>query len=131
MDDKLKAQIGKALTFGRIYYKLNGKEIVPVDDLYEWGSWFQAANRQVARTVFYAYRKKRVYKILVSTAFLGIDHAWINGTAPILFETMVFGGPHDNAQHRCATWGEAETMHESTLDYVLADMRHHYQIIHV
>lgn len=41
----------------------------------------------------------------VSTLFLGMDH--IGG----LFETMVFGGPIDGFQIRCATAAQARAIH--------------------
>jgi hypothetical protein len=46
----------------------------------------------------------------VSTVFLGLDHAWGKGP-PMLFETMIFGGEHDQYQERCSTWEQAEEMH--------------------
>lgn len=46
----------------------------------------------------------------VSTIFLAIDHRRSDGP-PILFETMIFGGPFDQYQERCSTWEEAEAMH--------------------
>lgn len=47
----------------------------------------------------------------VSTVFLGIDHQYIDGLPPILFETMVFGGILDNWQWRYMTYREAEIGH--------------------
>ena len=47
---------------------------------------------------------------MVSTVFLGLDHAFDGGT-PLLFETMIFGGEHDEYQERYATWDEAEAGH--------------------
>lgn len=47
----------------------------------------------------------------VSTVFLGLDHNWTNQGAPIVFETMVFGGPFDQEQERYSTWAEAEAGH--------------------
>jgi hypothetical protein len=48
----------------------------------------------------------------VSTIFLGLDRRFEGEGPPILFETMVFGGKHDQYQERCATWDEAEAMHQ-------------------
>lgn len=50
-------------------------------------------------------------EIYVSTMFLGIDHRFDDGP-PMIFETMIFGGPHDQWQERCSTWTEAEEMHK-------------------
>ena len=49
----------------------------------------------------------------VSTVFLQVDHSWNRGPndPPIVFETMVFGGPFDQEQERYATWAEAESGH--------------------
>jgi len=58
--------------------------------------------RRVARTEFPGGH--------VSTVFLQLDHSW-SGETPILFETMVFGGPFDQEQERYATWAEAEAGH--------------------
>jgi hypothetical protein len=43
--------------------------------------------------------------------FLGIDHNFFGDGPPILFETMVFGGPMDQDQRRYSTWDEAEFGH--------------------
>jgi hypothetical protein len=48
--------------------------------------------------------------IHVSTVFLGIDHGF-GEAAPVLFETMVFGGELDLFQDRYATWNEAVAGH--------------------
>lgn len=46
----------------------------------------------------------------VSTVFLTVDHGF-GRARPILFETMIFGGPHDLATWRYGSWAEAETGH--------------------
>jgi hypothetical protein len=55
----------------------------------------------------------------VSTVFLGLDHSFGDGP-PVLFETMVFGGPLDQEQERCCTWEEAEAMHAAMVARVIA-----------
>lgn len=90
-------------------YILEGKTPKPVDDLINWGKWFQTAERHVAQD--------RIGEVRVSTVFLGLDHAW-GGGPPLLFETMIFGGPHDQYQERCSTWEEAEAMHATALKLV-------------
>jgi hypothetical protein len=47
----------------------------------------------------------------VSTVFLGLNHAWGDRDPPLLFESMVFGGPFSDDQERYATWAEAEAGH--------------------
>jgi hypothetical protein len=46
----------------------------------------------------------------VSTVWLGIDHSSWDGP-PIIFETMIFGGPNDGFQARYATKEAALTGH--------------------
>ena len=58
----------------------------------------------------------------VSTVFLAMEHGRDLSGRPILFETMVFGGPHDGFQQRYCTWEEAEAGHESML-WVLTEER--------
>ena len=51
--------------------------------------------------------------ILVSTVFLGFDHGFLDDNGPpILFETMIFGGKHDQYQERYTTWDDAVAGHE-------------------
>lgn len=87
---------------------LNDKrEPVAEPDLLAWAKWFgdHNAERVVARTEIGASR--------VSTVFLGLDHNFARRGAPILWETMVFGGRLDQEQDRCSgSWQDAEAMHK-------------------
>jgi len=81
-------------------------------DLLVWGRWFETADRHVAKT-------QRTRGVRVSTVFLGIDHNLSfydpHERAPVLFETMVFGGPLDQAiQLRYTTQEDAENGHHDT-----------------
>lgn len=40
---------------------------------------------------------------------------------PILFETMIFGGKHDQDMWRYRTWAETEEGHEVTVNIVKTD----------
>lgn len=60
--------------------------------------------RRVARTTVYDGCE-------VSTVFLQLDHRFTNSGEPIVFETMVFGGPFDGDAERYSTWREAEAGH--------------------
>ena len=53
---------------------------------------------------------------------MGINHRWLNGHDPLLFETMVFGGTMDHAQWRYSTWEQAEAGHQEVLDQLLREM---------
>jgi hypothetical protein len=54
----------------------------------------------------------------LSTVFIGLDHRFVGEGPPIVFETMVFGGKYDQYQDRCATWDEAEAMHQRCVEMV-------------
>lgn len=88
-------------------YILRGREAVPEPDLRKWGIWFETNDRRVART--------ERDDVAVSTVFLGIDYSHGYGP-PLLFETMVFGGPLDQQQDRCSTYDQAEAMHKRWCD---------------
>lgn len=85
-------------------YILKGRQPFPEPDLFKWGLQFQNSDRVVAQT-------KITRKITVSTVFLGLDHRWGDG-APLLFETMIFGGKHDGFLLRYPTWEKAERGHK-------------------
>jgi len=61
--------------------------------------------------------KTKVGDVEVSTVFIGLDHGWGEGP-PILFETMIFGGKHDQFQERYPTWDEAVAGHEAAVRMV-------------
>lgn len=87
-------------------------ETVKSVSLLEWAEWFESnpAARIIAKT--------RVAESDVSTVFLGIDHSFGDGP-PILFETMVFGGPLNQEQERYCTLKEAKDGHKSMCDRVI------------
>lgn len=89
-------------------YILEGKKLVPVD-LMTWARWFDTANRYVAKDV--------IGKVTVSTVFWGMDYNFGSGK-PLLFETMIFGGKHDEYQKRYSTWEEAEKGHKKALKLI-------------
>jgi hypothetical protein len=81
-------------------------------DLMAWGLWMGCKERIVSRDT--------VNDSSVSTVFLGLDHNYGAGP-PILWETMVFGGPLDQEQDRCSGSREqAEAMHAKMVAKVRA-----------
>ncbi len=85
-----------------LLWKLNGHTPVVCDSVIEWGTWFETADRTVAK-----YEDPDTGAV-VSTIFLGIDHSFsFLGGPPVLFETMVFGGALDGEQARYCTWDQA------------------------
>lgn len=57
--------------------------------------------------------------VFVSTVFMGLDHNF-GDHDPLLFETMIFGGPKNGNCYRCSTWEQAERIHDEVLAEVLA-----------
>jgi hypothetical protein len=92
------------------YYVLYGKIAVRTTDLTEWAKKFEE-NRQVA--------KDHIGDACVSTVFLGMDHQYYDDepdAPPMLFETIIFGGEHDESLWRYSTWEQAEQGHKKVCD---------------
>ena len=89
---------------GRKLWVLRDGEPVPEPDVMKWGQWYEnAANRIVAKT--------KIGDAEVSTVFLGLDHSFGEGE-PVLWETMIFGGVHDQYQDRYTSKEAALAGHE-------------------
>ena len=87
---------------------------VPVDDVIQWGMWFEKhENRRVGDDTV---ERPDSDPVRVSTVFLGIDHNFGDSGPPLLFESMVFGGPLDEHQCRYPTWDSALEGHKMLLD---------------
>ena len=94
-------------------YVLDGKKAVPCEDLMEWAIWLEGADKKVALT-------RSIGDVEISTVFIGLDHSFGKGP-PLIFETMVFGGPLDGEQDRYSTWEEAEAGHEKMVERTKAE----------
>lgn len=70
--------------------------VVAEGGLLEWATW-KENNREASIVA-----KDHIGNATVSTIFLGLDHNWSLDGPPILWETMVFGGPLDGEQDRCS-----------------------------
>ena len=84
-------------------------------DLLVWAAWWgNRENRVIARTELPG-------GILVSTIFLGLDHSFGFSKVPILYETMIFGGPFDAREYltRYATREEAIEGHKRAVKVAL------------
>ena len=99
-------------------YVLRNKMPVRAINLMTWAEYIEKANRRVADTTLHVELEGNVLDhVRVSTVFLGLDHCW-DGGEPQLFETMIFGGLLDQGQARCATWEQAEALHEIAVQKV-------------
>jgi hypothetical protein len=95
----------------KYYIEVDGKP--EPCDLMDWALG-KPEQRIVART--------RVGEVLVSTVFLGLDHNITGVGAPILYETMIFGGAADQEQERYETREAAIVGHAG---FVLAEEARH------
>lgn len=85
------------------YFVLDGHKAVAIDDPIKWAQEFSKVDmRRVAETEKDGVR--------VSTVFLGLNHSFGDGPL-LLFETMIFGGKHDEDMDRYTTWEQAEEGH--------------------
>lgn len=97
----------------RPYWILRGHEAVPTSNLGEWAAFFHDIDqRRVARDFI---EQPEHDPVEVSTVFLGTDMGSFDGP-PILFESMVFGGPLDGQCYRYCTWDEAVAGHKVLTD---------------
>lgn len=93
-------------------YRLDARgEPVFEPDPTAWSRWFETSfvQRVVGSTPL-------TDDVSVSTIFLGLDHNYASTGPPVLWETMIFGGPLDQTQVRCAGSREqAQAMHHHLL----------------
>ena len=92
------------------YYIWKDKEAIPIVDVIEWATWFEKNERRVGFT--------EIRDVEVSTVFLGLDHSFGVIEEPLIFETMVFGGPLDQDQEHYSTWDQAEEGHKRMVEKV-------------
>ena len=92
------------------WYKLdeNNKPIL-AESFNEYIDWERNNSRTVAR--------EDIGDATVSTVFLGLDHSF-NGVTPVLWETMIFGGKHDQYQERYKSHYDAIIGHQRAINLV-------------
>lgn len=85
---------------------------VPEPDHRTWGEWIERSGdkRRIGNDTVHGAR--------VSTIFLGISHNYTSKGPPILWETMVFGGPYDQSQERYSNRADACFGHQRWLEKV-------------
>ncbi len=75
-------------------------------ELMEWAKAVESEGRVVAKDNIKGQR--------VSTVWIGIDHRFDEGP-PLIFETMIFGGPHDQYCDRYSSEAAALDGHNRTV----------------
>lgn len=83
--------------------------LIADEGIEKWSEFINSDKRFVAQDNINGY--------LVSTVFLGVDHAFMDGK-PVLFETMVFKEGDWGALEckRYCTWEEAEKGHKEIVE---------------
>ena len=88
----------------------NNKPVV-CDDASEWARWFEGSEDRIVA-------QDSVGDVKISTVFLGLDHNFSGTGDPLLFETMVFGGVHDEYTERYTTYDLAKQRHDEVVAFV-------------
>lgn len=82
------------------------------DDILQWCAWFETNDRAVDYTVIKEPNRRGNGGVHVSTVFLGIDHNFSNKGDPVLWETLVFGGPYNDQGERYRSLTDAKRGHK-------------------
>jgi hypothetical protein len=93
-----------------VFYILDDQsKPVPENDILRWGEWFERAENRLL------WRDDLPNGVSISTVFIGIDHnPWDRGP-PVLWETKIFGGPHDQYQKRYTSSADAFKGHDAAV----------------
>ncbi len=92
------------------WYKLNDDHTTEQVSLYDYALWNKDNDKNIV------IGKYKIGKdIEVSTVFLGLDHCYTECNKPLLFETMVFGGEHDQFMSRYETYEKAVEGHNKAV----------------
>jgi hypothetical protein len=102
------------------YIMLETGEIVVEPDLMTWAKAFETHDRKMA---WY-----QIGEVVISTVFLALDHNFGRGGRPVLFETMIFGGAHDQDCWRYCTRDEALAGHKAAVELVGGRVHDHASI---
>ena len=93
-----------------LYFNRDGSPMT----ITEWARKFESGgSRRVA--------EDNIGVVRVSTVWIGLNHNWSDGP-PLIFETMIFGGDHDEHQERYSTEAQALEGHARAVALVLCRM---------
>lgn len=81
------------------------------ENVIQWARWFENGDARIVAS-------DRVGDVRVSTVFVGLDHSYGDGE-PLLWETMIFGGPHDGYQNRYTSKADAIVGHATALNIAM------------
>ena len=92
------------------YYKLDENNCPRLTDITGYYEWKNALPEEKQTGIGFRVDKTERGGVCVSTVFLGLDHGG-DGGPPVLWETIVFGGEHDQDCERYTSQKEAEQGH--------------------
>lgn len=91
------------------------------DDPQVWADWYERASQDRSRILAQDLDEgDPAVPVQVSTVFLALDHNWSPHGPPILWETMVFGGPLDGETERYSSRDTALAGHQAMCQRVSA-----------
>lgn len=103
-----------------ILYILNEQgEPIPTDDPVEWAEWFSVHFHE--RVIAHDRDESGTNAILISTVFTGINSAFSG--PPILWESMIFGGPLNNTCQRYTSRDAAIIGHQVLCNAVMQTLK--------
>ncbi|MDZ8108967.1 MAG: hypothetical protein RM338_25545 [Nostoc sp. DedQUE12a] len=84
------------------YYILEGKNPVAIESFKDWNLWMASASFRDTTVML-----NELKDCLISTKFVGINLNPHPSGKPMIFETLVIGGPLDGKRNWYPTWNEA------------------------
>lgn len=99
-------------------------------DLLKWALWLEHSSRRTGKDCRILARDY-VGEIRIATDFLGLDFGALDGTPPLLWETMVFGGEYNYHQRRYTTRAEALAGHAEAVVLVKRSVRDLQELGHI
>lgn len=92
------------------FYSRQGREL----SASEWALSYENMTEEARRVGWTEFGD-----VTVSTVWLGMDHRLSGEGPPLIFETMIFGGPFEGEQWRYATEAEAVEGHRAAVQWVV------------
>jgi hypothetical protein len=93
------------------HYILDADHHLVETDFETWAQWFEDFNNRIVDYTDITSQMR------VSTVFIGLDHRFSSDGPPLVFETMIFGGPEeiDQTMWRYSSWDDATTGHKAAV----------------
>lgn len=87
------------------------------NDLIEWAEWYEAHFLDPALIV----GQTEIRDSTISTVFTCLDYQLVRGAPPLIWETLIVGGPYDRYSNRYSTRAEAERGHQEWVERIAND----------